>query len=67
MVVLGIKRLYTRAKWFYLGKCGCIRQRCCIRTKVVVLGKVVEFGQMWMYSGKVAVIAQKLLVSGKTG
>ena len=50
----------------YTGKSGCIQ------AKVVILGKVVVFGQKWMYSGKsgcfrekVFVFGQKCLYSGK--
>ena len=35
-----------RKKSFYSGKSGCIR------AKVVVIGKVVVFGEKWLYSGK---------------
>ena len=61
-----------RQKWLYLckmvvcGQGGCVRKKSgCIRAKVVV------FGQMCLYSGKVVVFGQKyvferkLMYSGK--
>ena len=57
-----------------LGRGGCIRAKCCILSKVVVIGqigcirtKVVVFGQKWFYSVKVVVSGQKWLYLGKSG
>ena len=56
MVVLGQKWLCSlkssiiRSNWLYSGKSGRIREKGCIREKVVV------FGQKWLYSGKLVVL-----------
>ena len=58
VVVFGQKGC-IRANWFYLGNAvffgqsGCIQQSGCIRTEEV------EFGQKWLYSGKVVVFLAK--------
>ena len=67
MVVLGQKLLYSgkilkfglkwlyRAKWFYLGKRGCIR------AKMVVLGHKWLYSGILLYSGKKGCIGEKRL------
>ena len=56
MVVLGqiwlcsLKSSIIRSNWLYSGKSGRIREKGCIREKVVV------FGQKWLYSGKLVVL-----------
>ena len=35
-----------------------IGQRGCIQAKMVVIGKVVVFGKIWLYSCKVVVVGQ---------
>ena len=55
------------------GKSGCIRAEVVVflqsgRSRVRWLysgGKVLIFGQVWLYSGKAVVFGQKLLFSGK--
>ena len=55
---LGTSR-YIRANSLYTGN------SCCYLGNVVVFGKVVGFGQKWLYSAKVAVFVQQLMYSGK--
>ena len=58
------KKGYIGAKSLYSGISGDIREESLYSGKVVVfrqsgLGKVVVFGQHWLYSGKVVVFGKK--------
>ena len=60
MVVFEQKLLYS-GKVAVFRQSGSIRVKWLYSDKVVVLGKVVVFGQKWFYLGKVYVFGQKWL------
>ena len=53
------------AKVVVFGQSGCVRKRLLYSCKVVVFGKVVLIGQKWLLSGKNGCIRTKVVIIGK--
>ena len=50
---------------WYWGKLVVFRKSGCIRATSLYSGKVVVLGQKWLYSGKSGCISRKVVVSGQ--